>query len=829
MATIRLIPSAYTLSNTSYLQISNARNMYANTDNTSYAQITHNRNNSTNAYYLYVHGFNFSSIPSDAIVSSFTVKIKGVSNGLSTTTSYPVSLYNNTTAITNTSGSAVPTSVTTLTIPTGSLTWDNIKNYGNNFRIRVPLRRSNQNTSGYVRIYGAEIEVDYSIPIYHNVTATLSTDNVDSIDPAGLTSVLEGDDYTLAIYAESADDFKVEDNGTDVTSSLVRHDVVPGTNTFTGAPVSFDSENSVYDRTGGDNGNGIYSSNTIANGCTPVSSTTRCALYSVQQNSAVSYMYYNFDCSSIPLNAEISSVSCSFKGGTQGSTYYSAYIAQMCAGTTAKGSSVSVTGTNTSPSTVTVNGGNSWTRNELNDLKIKFQVTRNTSSSSSASTFSFYGATVSITYTVPAGNPYYWTYTLSNVTTAHTIIVGDAIIVPPEEDPTKEYYPITISSINATTEPGRGTTRLESGTTETNTIYPSDPLMTLVTDNGVDISSQLVAHGGAIPDPTVATLAGASYGFTLNSSTGYYVSQNTGVDKSAAVSRVTFNLPVRCLVTISFINYAEATYDFGVFGNIDTALNTNYYAAGSGGATITDQSYKLACNTSTYNTSSVQTLTYEIPSGEHFIDIKFSKDDATGSNNDSLQWKITSIEALEPNNYYTYTLSNISQEHSLIFIFGNVTYYFVNSTANGDCTLYPNGSMVQLPGDDYKITVVPNDSGDTVSMTDNNVDVTSQLERKEMQIEKGGVTTTVVNYIYKINNVQATHNLVATSTPSGLPVFIKTSGQWEQGTMSRKGNDSWGELTYTRIWVHNGTAWVENAQRTITTKGIVFGGVLNDL
>ena len=829
MATIRLIPSAYTLSNTSYLQISNARNMYANTDNTSYAQITHNRNNSTNAYYLYVHGFNFSSIPSDAIVSSFTVKIKGVSNGLSTTTSYPVSLYNNTTAITNTSGSAVPTSVTTLTIPTGSLTWDNIKNYGNNFRIRVPLRRSNQNTSGYVRIYGAEIEVDYSIPIYHNVTATLSTDNVDSIDPAGLTSVLEGDDYTLAIYAESADDFKVEDNGTDVTSSLVRHDVVPGTNTFTGAPVSFDSENSVYDRTGGDNGNGIYSSNTIANGCTPVSSTTRCALYSVQQNSAVSYMYYNFDCSSIPLNAEISSVSCSFKGGTQGSTYYSAYIAQMCAGTTAKGSSVSVTGTNTSPSTVTVNGGNSWTRNELNDLKIKFQVTRNTSSSSSASTFSFYGATVSITYTVPAGNPYYWTYTLSNVTTAHTIIVGDAIIVPPEEDPTKEYYPITISSINATTEPGRGTTRLESGTTETNTIYPSDPLITLVTDNGVDISSQLVAHGGAIPDPTVATLAGASYGFTLNSSTGYYVSQNTGVDKSAAVSRVTFNLPVRCLVTISFINYAEATYDFGVFGNIDTALNTNYYAAGSGGATITDQSYKLACNTSTYNTSSVQTLTYEIPSGEHFIDIKFSKDDATGSNNDSLQWKITSIEALEPNNYYTYTLSNISQEHSLIFIFGNVTYYFVNSTANGDCTLYPNGSMVQLPGDDYKITVVPNDSGDTVSMTDNNVDVTSQLERKEMQIEKGGVTTTVVNYIYKINNVQATHNLVATSTPSGLPVFIKTSGQWEQGTMSRKGNDSWGELTYTRIWVHNGTAWVENAQRTITTKGIVFGGVLNDL
>ena len=824
MATIRLIPSTYSTGSTN-VSVSNANNMYANTDSTNYATATTSRSGNT---YVYIKGFNFTDVPSDAIVDSFSIKLKASMSGVSTSTSYRPVLCNNTTGIS--SGSSVlSTSVQTITFTGVSQTWDTIKDYGSNFAIRLNARRSSNNTTSYIYIYGAEIEVNYRIPIYHNVTATLSTDNVDSIDPAGVTSVLEGDDYTLAIYAESADDFKVEDNGTDVTSSLVRHDVVPGTNTFTGAPVSFDSENSVYDRTGGDNGNGIYSSNTIANGCTLATSTTRCALYSVQQNSAASYMYYNFDCSSIPLNAEISSVSCSFKGGTQGSTYYSAYIAQMCAGTTAKGSSVSVTGTNTSPSTVTVNGGNSWTRNELNDLKIKFQVTRNTSSSNSASTFSFYGATVSITYTVPAGNPYYWTYTLSNVTTAHTIIVGDAIIVPPEEDPTKEYYPITISSINATTEPGRGTTRLESGTTETITIYPSDPLMTLVTDNGVDISSQLVAHGGAIPDPTVATIAGASYGFTLNSSTGYYVSQNTGVDKSAAVSRVTFNLPVRCLVTISFINYAEATYDFGVFGNIDTALNTNYYAAGSGGATITDQSYKLACNTSTYNTSSVQTLTYEIPSGEHFIDIKFSKDDATASNNDSLQWKITSIEALEPNNYYTYTLSNISQEHSLIFIFGNVIYYFVNSTANGDCTLYPNGSMVQLPGDDYKITVVPNDSGDTVSMTDNNVDVTSQLERKEMQIEKGGVTTTVVNYIYRINNVQATHNLVATSTPSGLPVFIKTSGQWEQGTMSRKGNDSWGELTYTRIWVHNGTAWVENAQRTITTKGIVFGGVLNSL
>jgi len=62
---------------------------------------------------------------------------------------------------------------------------------------------------------------------------------------------------------------------------------------------------------------------------------------------------------------------------------------------------------------------------------------------------------------------------------------------------------------------------------------------------------------------------------------------------------------VSATVTFQYINYAEATYDFGVFGNVDVALSTNYYPAGSGGATISETSYKKACNTSSDNTSSV--------------------------------------------------------------------------------------------------------------------------------------------------------------------------------------------------------------------------------
>ena len=74
MATIRLIPSAYSLSNTSYLSVSNASNMYDNTDSTTYATVTNSRT-STTSYYIYLKGFNFDDIPSNATVNSFTVKL----------------------------------------------------------------------------------------------------------------------------------------------------------------------------------------------------------------------------------------------------------------------------------------------------------------------------------------------------------------------------------------------------------------------------------------------------------------------------------------------------------------------------------------------------------------------------------------------------------------------------------------------------------------------------------------------------------------------------------------------------------------------------------
>lgn len=758
-------------------------NGYTDHTSTTYASLT--PSSTTTTGYIY-YTFSIGGIPSNATINSVSCQAKIRINNTSRVTNTAIQLYTNTTAK-GSSQTFSSTSTSNVVTINGGTSWTTTEI--NNIRLRIAGRKGSSSQTGTIYFYGATLTISYSVTgTQYDIVSTLATDKVDNISPAGLTQLMEGSSYELIIQAADIDDFKVEDNGIDVTSSLVRHNSQSGSYTFTGIPTSFDSTNSVYDTTGGDNGNGIYSTNVIANGLTDHNSTTRCALYSVQGSNATSYMYYNFDCSSIPANATITSVSCQFKGGTQGTSYYTSYTAQLTTGTTVKGTAQTVSGSNSSPSTVTISGG-SWTRAELNDAKIKFQVIRGTSNTTTQSTWSFFGATLTVQYTVTPTNPYYWTYSLSNIAADHTILISDAIIEIPEEDPQYNYYPITISSINATTDPVRGTTRVVEGSNQTITIYPSDPLVTLITDNGVDVSSQLVSHNQGTPSYTVATASGASYGFTLNSSTGYYVSQNAGQSNSAAVARVTFSLPVRCLVTIKYINYAEATYDYGIFGNIDTALRTTY---------STDSNVKLACSTSSQNTSSVQTLTYEIDAGSHFIDIKYRKDSYTNENNDNLQFKIDSITELEANNYYTYTLSNIQQAHSLVFIFGDVTYYFVNSSGT-NCKLYPSGSMVQLPGDFYKITIVPDDYSYNVTITDNNVDVTNNLQRIEQEITKDGDTYTVVNYSYLISNIQTTHNIVVICT-GGSVIYTKVNNQWIQvDKIYKKINGSWQEVTIDQL------------------------------
>ena len=338
-------------------------------------------------------------------------------------------------------------------------------------------------------------------------------------------------------------------------------------------------------------------------------------------SSSTAHIDYDFEFD-IPESATIESVECQVKGHCENTSKSTANL-QLYAGSTAKGSVSKFT--STSAKTVTLTTG-TWTRSEIDNLKLRF-------------TIGYYGGLVNgATVTI--------TYQYDDIT--YTITVNNSTSATVTANPT-EVSPGESSSVRANTLGGL-----------------------TITDNGTDITSQFVEKA---EDPTSYEVTNrGDYGFELNSS-GYYVSNNKGVSKTASVCRVSINVPVSATVTFTYINYAEEGYDFGVFGGIDTPLNTNYYSAGSGGATITDTDYKLACNTSTHNKSTAQTLTYNVSAGEHFIDVKYSKDDASDANNDTLQFKvsITLDEPYTPSVYYEYVITNIQTNHTIVVSSGGDT------------------------------------------------------------------------------------------------------------------------------------------------------------
>lgn len=399
MATIRLVPSTiYNAAGTNYLTISNADNAYTNTDSTTYATVQ-NTNASTSSRYIYIRGFNFNSVPSNAIVSSFTVKLKAYQSGGSTNTSYRPYLCNNTTTITGNCG-VITTSTQTLSFTGVTADWDTIKGYGTNgadFGIRINCRRNARNTAAYFYIYGAEIEVTYTIPVYHSVTVTGDSSKV---NPTGTESVLEGTGYSVSMMYDSRP--TVTDNSVDVSSQLV--ETTGGTPTL----IPYDYTN-----------NGFTISN-IGNAYHDATNTTY-ATFDAAGGGTARDVYLNLGGAVIPSSATIVSVSCSatIQFSRNGSSSGVNASCQMYSGNTAKGSSTSITTSATDVAKTTFNlSVGSWTASEIANARFRLAMTN--SASNTHRYLYLYGVSFTVTYTI-AGKMYI--YTLSNITTDHTIIV----------------------------------------------------------------------------------------------------------------------------------------------------------------------------------------------------------------------------------------------------------------------------------------------------------------------------------------------------------------------------------------------------------------------
>ena len=392
MATMKLHPTQLNNDASSYTTVTNESNMYTDTSSTTYATIQ-NTNASTSNRYLYLKGFNFDDLPDGAEVSSFTVKLKGYYTDGSQQTLY---LCNGTTTQTGATATGLTTSTQTRTFSNGSLTWDTISGWGDNFSIRINCRRGKRNTVAYYYIYGAEIEVTYTVPVFYDITASTSTG---SISPSGTTSVKEGQNYTLTIEANNP---VVTDNNVDVTSQIQR--ITGGSTTF----IPYD-----YSNTG-------FTLSNIGNAYTDIfdSSYADCSL----SGRTTGNLYLDLGPIDVPSSATITNVECqaSLQISRNGSSSGMTAECQMYSGTTAKGSATTLvsSATDVARTTYTLSIGN-WTASELQNAR--FFLTMYNGASSTVRHVYVYGISFTITYTISG---YVYTYTIANVRANHTIVVS---------------------------------------------------------------------------------------------------------------------------------------------------------------------------------------------------------------------------------------------------------------------------------------------------------------------------------------------------------------------------------------------------------------------
>ncbi len=149
-------------------------------------------------------------------------------------------------------------------------------------------------------------------------------------------------------------------------------------------------------------------------------------------------------------------------------------------------------------------------------------------------------------------------------------------------------------------------------------------------DNGFDYDTGTTESVEVTP---VITNISTTYGFALNDA-GYYESNNQKKGSSWALCKVTINAPQSFTLTIPYISSGESNYDYGIFGQLDTELANSNADDGATGST------KVKLNCKGQASTDVKQVSYDIPAGEHFIEIKYRKDSSGDQGNDSLQFKL---------------------------------------------------------------------------------------------------------------------------------------------------------------------------------------------
>jgi hypothetical protein len=248
-------------------------------------------------------------------------------------------------------------------------------------------------------IYGAEIEVTYTVPDPCTVTTSLNGNG--TIVPSGATATYDGAEFELTITpTDKSDTVSATKDGVDITSQLVAH----GTgSTITATPSDV--------TTSGIQSGSSYMEYAVGHSAeSPSSSGTSSNAYS--SSGSTGYAAYSFDFSDIPSNATIESIEVRCYGHRENSTIDSSHVSKCAIYSGSNSISDDVDFPSTSNSMITLEPNGTITRSQLDNLTVRHYV-------------GYYGGLVlgisfEVVYSTGSGVDHYtYTYTVS----------GDAAIV----------------------------------------------------------------------------------------------------------------------------------------------------------------------------------------------------------------------------------------------------------------------------------------------------------------------------------------------------------------------------------------------------------------
>lgn len=385
--------------------------------------------------------------------------------------------------------------------------------------------------------------------------------------------------------------------------------------------------------------------------------------------SATGYFYLTFDTSDIPANATITDVSGTVTVRVSSTSRVTNTVCQLYTGTTAKGSNKTFASTSTS-NTVTLTPG-TWTRSELNDLRLRIGGTG--SSSTQTKYVYLYGATINISYSTAA-----YDITISNSTSA-TVTASESSVAAGDD---VEIFTDTLTGLTIKDNGTDITSQFVPATGDTVSAVPGSSFTTGFSESGANFYQSSSTPSTSWLEYAIGHSAESPYS-TSNTS-------NTYVKPEGATGWINYTFDFSSIPATATINSVSVTvYGARENATVDSTHVARFQCYSGSTAKGTIQNFTSTSNGSV-SVSDVGTWTAtELHDAQLRFEIGYYGGRMLG-----ITWTVTYTVS-----GYVYTITAVATDHTIVVTSGGVTqtiYTKVNGSWVAASTVYKkvNGSWV---------------------------------------------------------------------------------------------------------------------------------------